>query len=176
MKSSSLFHTREKGDEGSVYSDQRTDVNDVKPAVKIQSPRITIASRAVVQVPIPDDGSTGSGARQNLVFVFEGWTGSTQKSRILGETYKMSPINSNPLGLKIFFFEKIPRVTMTDSETEDDGWEKGSRDEEQSDEDTFWTHTDETKPVSVKNKFKSEDMVRVRQRKELLLRNVRSSM
>ncbi len=32
-----LFHTREKGDKGSVYSDQRTGVNDAKPAVKIQS-------------------------------------------------------------------------------------------------------------------------------------------
>ncbi len=90
-----------------------------------------------------------------------------------------------------WFFVKIPSVTMTDSETEDDGWEQGSRDEEQSEEgaddvqevvasgsrastkpilrlperndkDTSWTHTDETKPVSVKNKFKSEDMARVR--------------
>ncbi len=39
---------------------------------------------------------------------------------------------------------------------------------EKNDEDTFWTHTDETNPASVKNKFKSEDMTRVRQRKELL--------
>ena len=75
---------------------------------------------------------------------------------------------------------------MTDSKTENDGWEQGSRDEEQSedgaddvqevessgsrasvkptlrfpernDEDTFWTSTDETKPVTTKNKFKSED-------------------
>ncbi len=80
---------------------------------------------------------------------------------------------------------------MTDFETEDDGWEQGSPDEEQSkdgtddvqevealgsrasvkpilrfpernDEDTFWTRTDETKPASTKNKFKSEDMARVR--------------
>ena len=86
---------------------------------------------------------------------------------------------------------------MTDSETEDDGWEQWSRDEEQSeegvddvqevetsgsrtsakpilrfpewnDEDTFWTRTDETKPVSDQNKFKSEDMTRVLQCKELL--------
>jgi hypothetical protein len=42
---------------------------------------------------------------------------------------------------------------------------------ERNDEDTFWTHTDETKSASVKNKFKSEDMARVRQRKDLLLRN-----
>ena len=61
-------HTREKGDEGegSVYSGQRTVVIDAKPVVKIQSasasPGITIAPRAVVQVPMPDDGSTGSGA------------------------------------------------------------------------------------------------------------------
>ena len=38
---------------------------DVKPAVKIQSasasPGIAIAPRAVVEVPMPDDGSTGSG-------------------------------------------------------------------------------------------------------------------
>ena len=39
---------------------------------------------------------------------------------------------------------------------------------ERNDEDTFWTRGDETKPVSAKNKFKSEDMTRVRQRKELL--------
>ncbi len=94
---------------------------------------------------------------------------------------------------------------MTDSEGEDDGWEQGSRDEEQSedgtddvqeveasgtrastkpilrfpernDEDTFWTRTDETKPACVKNKFKSEDMTRVRQRKELLLRNVHDAL
>jgi hypothetical protein len=41
-------------------------VIDVKPAVKIQSasasPGIAMAPRAVVQVPIPDDGSTDSGA------------------------------------------------------------------------------------------------------------------
>jgi hypothetical protein len=44
---------REKGDEGSVYSGQRTGVIDAKPAVKIQSasdsPGIAIAPRAVVQ-------------------------------------------------------------------------------------------------------------------------------
>ena len=39
---------------------------------------------------------------------------------------------------------------------------------ERNDEDTFWTHVDETKPPSTTNKFKSEDMTRVRQRKELL--------
>jgi hypothetical protein len=38
---------------------------------------------------------------------------------------------------------------------------------ERNDEDTSWTHTDETKSDSVKNKFKSEDMSRVRQGKEL---------
>jgi hypothetical protein len=35
---------------------------------------------------------------------------------------------------RFWFFVKIPSVTMTDSETEDDGWEPGSRDEEQSEE------------------------------------------
>ncbi len=49
-----------------MYSDQRTDVIDAKPAVKIQSvsasPGIVIAPRAVVEVPMSDDGSTGSGA------------------------------------------------------------------------------------------------------------------
>jgi hypothetical protein len=49
-----------------VYSAQRTGVIDAKPAVRIQSasasPGIAIAPRAVVEVPIPDDGSTGSGA------------------------------------------------------------------------------------------------------------------
>jgi hypothetical protein len=39
---------------------------------------------------------------------------------------------------------------------------------ERSDEHTSWTLADETKPASAKNKFKSEDMARVRQRKELL--------
>ncbi len=39
---------------------------------------------------------------------------------------------------------------------------------ESNDEDTFWTRADETKTTSVKNKFKSEDMVRVRRRKEFL--------
>jgi hypothetical protein len=39
---------------------------------------------------------------------------------------------------------------------------------ERIDEDTSWTHTDETKPDIAKNKFKSEDMARVRQGKELL--------
>ena len=66
MVSFDLFHPREKGDEGSVYSDQRTGVIDAKPAVKIQSasasPGIAIAPRAVVEVPMSDDGSTGSGA------------------------------------------------------------------------------------------------------------------
>jgi hypothetical protein len=41
-------------------------VIDDKPAVKIQSasasPGIVIVPRAVVEVPMPDDGSTGSGA------------------------------------------------------------------------------------------------------------------
>jgi len=44
---------------------QETDVIEVKPEVKIQSsspsPGISIAPRSVVQVPIPDDGSTDSG-------------------------------------------------------------------------------------------------------------------
>ncbi len=39
---------------------------------------------------------------------------------------------------------------------------------ERNDEDTFWTRADETKPASVKNKFKSEDMTRVRKHKEIL--------
>jgi hypothetical protein len=56
----------EREGEGSVYSGQRTGVIDTKPAVKIQStsasPGIAIAPRSVVQVRMPDDGSTGSGA------------------------------------------------------------------------------------------------------------------
>ena len=68
MVSFDLFHTREKGDgEGSVYSDQRTTVIDTKPVVKIQSasasPGIAIAPRTVVEVPMSDDGSTGSAAQ-----------------------------------------------------------------------------------------------------------------
>jgi hypothetical protein len=38
---------------------------------------------------------------------------------------------------------------------------------ERNDEDTFWTRTDETKTASVKKKFKSEDITRVRQHKEI---------
>jgi hypothetical protein len=34
----------------------------------------------------------------------------------------------------LWFFVKISSLTMPDSETEDDGWEQGSRDEEQSEE------------------------------------------
>jgi hypothetical protein len=53
-----------------VYSDQRTGVIDTKPAVKIQSasasPGIVIAPRAVVEVPMSDDGSTGSGAAVDI--------------------------------------------------------------------------------------------------------------
>jgi hypothetical protein len=44
-------------------------VIDAKPAVKIQSasisPGIVIAPRAVVEVPMTDDGSTGSGAAED---------------------------------------------------------------------------------------------------------------
>ncbi len=53
-------------------SDQRTDVIDANPAVKIQSasasPGIVIAPRAVVEVPMPEpeDGSTGSGAAVDI--------------------------------------------------------------------------------------------------------------
>jgi hypothetical protein len=47
-----------------VYSVQRTVVIHAKPAVKIQSasasPGIVIAPRAVVEVPMSDDGSTDS--------------------------------------------------------------------------------------------------------------------
>ena len=54
-----------------MYSDQRTGVIDTKPAVKIQStsasPGIVMAPRAVVQVPMPDDGSTVSGATVDTV-------------------------------------------------------------------------------------------------------------
>ena len=46
-------------------SGQRTGVIDANPAVKMQSasasPGIAIAPRAVVQVRMPADGSTGSG-------------------------------------------------------------------------------------------------------------------
>ena len=53
-----------------MYSGQRTGVIDAKPAVKIQSasasPGSAIAPRAVVEVPMPDDGSTGSGAAVDI--------------------------------------------------------------------------------------------------------------
>jgi hypothetical protein len=59
--------------EGSVYSGQRTGAIDSKPAVKIQSaspsPGISIVPRVVVEVPIPDDGSTDSGAAVDIVDV-----------------------------------------------------------------------------------------------------------
>ncbi len=48
-----------------MYSDQQTGVIEAKPAVKIQSasssPGIATVPHSVVQVPIPDCGSTGSG-------------------------------------------------------------------------------------------------------------------
>jgi hypothetical protein len=66
-------YTREEREgEESVDSDQRTDVIDANPAVKIQSasasPGIVIAPRAVVEVPMPEpeDGSTGSGAAVDI--------------------------------------------------------------------------------------------------------------
>ena len=47
-----------------MYSGQQTGVIEAKPAVKIQSasasPGIAISPRSVVQVPMSDDGSTGS--------------------------------------------------------------------------------------------------------------------
>jgi hypothetical protein len=87
---------------------------------------------------------------------------------------------------------------MTESE---DGWEGGSGDEEQSEEgedevqlvqdsgscasatpilclserneeDTVWTRTDDSKPVSRKNKLTVEDMARVHKRKEPLWKEV----
>ena len=90
---------------------------------------------------------------------------------------------------------------MTDSAPEDDGSEEGSRHEEESeegnddvleveasgsrasakpilrlpernDEDTAWTRADGTRPDTVKNKFKPEDMARVGQRKELMWKEV----
>jgi hypothetical protein len=61
----------------------------------------------------------------------------------------------------LWFFVKISGVTMTDSESEDDGWEQGSRDEEQSEE-----GVDDVQEVEAS--VKSEDMARVRQHKEFL--------
>jgi hypothetical protein len=52
------------------------------------------------------------------------------------------------------FFVKISSVTMTDSEDKDDGWEQGSRDEEQSEEGgddvqevEVWGSRDSVKPI-----------------------------
>ena len=51
-------------------SGERTDVIDANPAVKMQSasasPGIAIAPRAVVEVPMSDDGSTGSAASVDI--------------------------------------------------------------------------------------------------------------
>jgi hypothetical protein len=67
--------TRREG-EGSVYSDQQTGVIETKPAVKIQSasasPGIATVPRSVVQVPIPDCGSTGSGRVAETVSMLSG--------------------------------------------------------------------------------------------------------
>ncbi len=97
--------------------------------------------------------------------------------------------------LLFWYFLEIRSVTMTDSD--EDGWEEGTRDEEQNsegdddveeeessgsrpsskpilrlpkrnDEDTGWTHADGTKPFSDRNKLTVEDMTRVRKRKELM--------
>jgi hypothetical protein len=73
-----LIFFREKGDgEGSVYSSQQTGVIDDNPVVKIQSastsPGIAISPRAVVQVPMPDDGSTGSGAAVTRILRLYRW-------------------------------------------------------------------------------------------------------
>jgi hypothetical protein len=90
---------------------------------------------------------------------------------------------------------------MTQSETEEDGCDGESGDEEQSEEghdevevvkgsgsrvsvtpilrlserneeNTRWTRADDSKPVSVKNKLTVEDMARVCKRKELLWKEV----
>ncbi len=90
---------------------------------------------------------------------------------------------------------------MTQSETEEDGCDGESGDEEQSEEghdevevvkgsgsrasdrpilclperneeDTRWTRDDGTKPVSTKNKLTVEDMARVYKRKDLLWKEV----
>ncbi len=67
--------TRREG-EGNVYSDQQTRVIEAKPVVKIQlpspSPGITTGPRSVVQVLIPDDGSTGSGGVTVTVSILSG--------------------------------------------------------------------------------------------------------
>jgi hypothetical protein len=93
----------------------------------------------------------------------------------------------------------IPSVTMTD--TDEDGWDGDSSDDEHNEEchdevvvvealgssgsakpilrfperntdDTAGTRADSTKSVSDKNKVKSDDMTKVRQRKELLSKEV----
>ena len=68
-----------------MYSGQRTGVIDAKPAVKIQSasasPGIAIAPRAVVEVPMPDDGSTGSGAAVHIADALMG-TGDEEVTQV----------------------------------------------------------------------------------------------
>ncbi len=51
-------------------------------------------------------------------------------------TGRPGPVTGHRPMTGFWFFVKISSVTMTDSETEDDGWEQGSRDEEQSEEGT----------------------------------------
>jgi hypothetical protein len=101
-----------------------------------------------------------------------------------------------PAGDRIFVFSENTKCHQADSD-EEDGWEEGSRDDQQNpegdddveeveasgsrasskpilrlpernDEDTDWTRTDGTKPASGKNKMPVEDMVRVRKHKELM--------
>ncbi len=66
-------------------SGQRTGVIDANPAVKMQSasasPGIAIAPRAVVEVPMPDDGSTGSGAAVHIADALMG-TGDEEVTQV----------------------------------------------------------------------------------------------
>ncbi len=125
----------------------------------------------------------GPGWSQLFTIGDRDWGLATVGDRDRGHHRRPGPGTGHRPVTGFWFFVKIPSVTLTDSETEDDGWEQGSRDKVQSedgtddvqeveasgsrdsakpilrfpernDEYTFWTHTDETKPDSVKNRPK----------------------
>ena len=94
-----------------MYSGQQTVVIETKPAVKIQSasasPGIAIAPRSVVQVPMPDDGSTGSGGVAAVVSMWSGDEkvneGEDEESGHGDDEEEMDDINH----------DKLPRLCST---------------------------------------------------------------
>ena len=94
-----------------MYSGQQTCVIEAKPAVKMQSasvsPGIAMAPRSVLQVPMPDDGSTGSGGVAVTVSMMptdeEVNEGEDEESGHGDDEEEMDDINH----------EKLPRLRST---------------------------------------------------------------